>query len=453
MARIINVGGKILVAGMHWLDPESVKSKDQKGSSFLGKLAKPKSRAPGPITERALVAATKATVAAGSTRNAWGYLNASEKKSLSKKPRFAKAYSIAEVFSGQPDLAACSILIVQIPGEQEYVLCTSINGHPAPGEFDVVVPAAMVAKTLASWNDQLRMVITGAPALYGTWQGVTHNLTLEKLALTAAAVRPVRAVGTDMSQVAALAVVVGGSAAAYFAWQDHQRAEAVKNAQVLAQQQAPAAVYKKALEAQWPTQPWGSLERARSLQQHVRKVREYVGGFKISTPVACDVLSGICKFSYKKDGGSPATFLDFRADIRGQFIPTSFGQDGATVEVSMTVEGLPAAVVPPLDGLANETESPLLFWPLIQKLLPTQKVAGALTGDYKTFPQGLSISDAAVPTLVRSVGVTVTYPLWDLVQIPSATGVFANAINWKTLTVGSGAVTLAGEMYAKKTNP
>jgi hypothetical protein len=118
----------------------------------------------------------------------------------------------------------------------------------------------------------------------------------------------------------------------------------------------------------------------------------------------------------------------------------------------MTVKNLPTSTPPNIDVLADEAQSPLLFWPLIQRLVPTQKVSGGLQADYKVFPQGLGINEAAVPTLIRSVGVTVTYPLWDLAQIPSAKGVFANAINWKTLTAGNGAVTLAGEMYAKKTN-
>lgn len=452
MAQLINVGGKLLVAGMHWLDPESVKASPKTGQAFLSNFIKPKAN-PVAITERALVASKKATFAAGSTRNAWGYLTASEKGAMRKLPRFGKVYSLAEMFSAMPDLAVCSILIAQIPGEQDFVMCTSINGHPAPGHFDIVVPANQVEHTLSKWNAELRAVTTSAPALYGTWAGAGHNLTLDKLTLTAAAIRPVRAVGTDMRQVAALVGVAGGSVVAYMAWEDHQRAQAIKNAQVIAQQQAPAIVYQKALDAQWPTQPWGSLTRVRALQQHVRQVREYVGGFKVSTPVICEVLTGVCRFSYKKDGNSPATFLDFQSDIRGQFVPTSFGQDGATVEVSMAVEGLPAATAPALDGLANETESPLLFWPLIQRLVPTQKVSATLTGDYKAFPQGLAINEAAVPVLVRSVGVSVTYPLWDLVQIPSAPGVFANAINWKTLTAGAGVVTLAGEMYAKKANP
>lgn len=452
MAQIINVGGKLLVAGMHWLDPESVKSPAKVGPAFLSKFLKPKAGTTS-ITEGTLVASKKATFAAGTTRNAWGYLTAADKGAMRKVPRFGKVYALAEMFSAMPDLAVCSILIAEVPGEQAFVMCTSINGHPAPGDFDVVVSASEVEQTLLKWDKELRAVTTSAPSLYGTWSGVAHALSLDKLTLTAAAIRPVRAVGTDMRQAAALAAVAGGSVVAYMAYEDYQRAEAAKHAQVIAQQQAPAVVYQKALDAQWPTQPWGSLTRVRALQQHVRQVREYVGGFKISTPVTCEVLTGVCKFSYKKDGDSPATFLDFRADIRGQFVPTSFGQDGATVEVSMTVEGLPAGTAPALDGLANETESPLLFWPLIQKLVPTQKVSGTLTGDYKAFPQGLSINEAAVPVLVRSVGVSVTYPLWDLVQIPSATGVFANAINWKTLTAGAGAVTLAGEMYAKKTNP
>jgi hypothetical protein len=452
MAQIINVNGKLLVAGMHWLDPDSVKPNTKTGPTFLSKFIEPKAGAAA-VSERTLVAVKKATFAAGTTRNAWGFLTASEKGAMRKVPRLGKVYSLAEMFSAVPELAVCSILIAQIPGREEFVMCTSINGHPAPGNFDVVVPAEQVEKMLLSWDSQLRAVTTSAPALYGTWAGVAHNMTLEKLTATAAAVRPVRSVGTDMRQVTALAAVAGGTVAAYMAWEDHQRAEAIKLAQARAQQQVPAVVYQKALDAQWPSQPWSSLTRVRALQQHVRSVREYVGGFKISTPVACEVLTGVCKFSYKKDGESPATFLDFRADIRGQFVPTSFGQDGATVEVSMTIEGLPAATAPALDGLANEAESPLLFWPLIQKLVPTQKVSGTLTGDYKAFPQGLGINEAAVPVLVRSVGVTVTYPLWDLVQIPSASGVYANAINWKTLTAGAGAVTLAGEMYAKKTNP
>lgn len=452
MAQIMNVGGKILLAGMHWIDPESVKPNAQPGSSFLPKFSKPKNTAAAAITESALVATKKATFAAGSTRNAWGYLTAFEKRTMRKVPRFAKVYSLAEMFSAVPDLAVCSILIAQIPGTDEFAMCTSINGHPAPGDFDAIVPASQVEQTLRGWDSQLRAVTTSAPALYGTWAGVTHNLPLEKLTQTAAAVRPIRAVGMDTRQVAVLAVLVGGSVVAYMAWDDHKHAENIKNAQAKARQNNPAAVYKKALDEQWRAQPWGSLARVRALQRQVRNVREYVGGFKISTPVVCDVLTGVCKFSYKKDGESPATFVDFRDDIEGQFVPTSFGQDGATVEVSMTVKDLPTATAPPIDRLADEAQSPLLFWPLIQKLVPSQKVSGALQTNYTVFPSSLGINESAVPVVVRSVGVTVTYPLWDLVLIPSAGGVFANAINWKTLTAGAGAVTLAGELYAKKTN-
>lgn len=453
MAQIINVGGKKLLAGMHWLDPESVKSNTQQGPAFLSRFIKPKSAAGAQITERELVAAQRASYAAGTTRNAWGYLSAFEKRAMSKVSRFDKVYSLAEMFSAVPGLAVCSILIAQIPGEDEYVMCTSINAHPAPGDFDVVVPASEVANTLLRWDSQLRAVTTSAPAMYGTWPGVTNSLSLDKLTSIAAAVRPVRSVGMDVRQVAVLAVVVGGSVAAYMAWEDHKREQSIKEAQVRARQQAPAAVYQKALDEQWPTQPWGNLARVRALQQHVRKVREYVGGFKISSAVTCQILTGVCTFSYKKDGDSAATFQDFIDDIEGQFVPTSFGQDGKTVEVSMTVKNLPASAAPRMDVLADESQSPLLFWPLLQKLVPTQKVSGSQQVDYKVFPQGLGINEAAVPTLIRSAGVTVTYPLWDLVQIPSAKGVFANAINWKTLTAGNGAVTLAGEMYAKKANP
>lgn len=453
MAQIINVGGKKLLAGMHWLDPESVKPNAQQRPAFLSKFIKAKSKAGGQITESALVAAKKASFAAGATRNAWGYLNAFEKRAMRTVSRFEKAYSLAEMFSAVPGLAVCSILIAQIPGVDEYAMCTSINGHPAPGDFDVVVPTSEVENTLARWDSQLSAVTTSEPALYGTWPGVTNNLTLEKLTSTAAAVRPVRSVGMDARQVAVLAVVAGSSVVGYMVWQDHKREQSIKEAQARARQQAPAVVYQKALNEQWPTQPWGNLARVRALQQHVRKVREYVGGFKISTPVTCQILTGVCTFSYKKDGDSAATFQDFIDDIEGQFVPTSFGQDGKTVEVSMTVKNLPASAPPRIDLLADESQSPLLFWPLIQRLVPTQKVSGNQQVDYKVFPQGLGINEAAVPTLIRSSGVTVTYPLWDLVQIPSAKGVFANAINWKTLTAGNGAVTLAGEMYAKKSNP
>ena len=452
MAQIINVGGKKLLAGMHWLDPESVKPGPQQGPAFLSKFIKPKGAAGAPITERGLVAAKKASFAAGSTRNAWGYLSAFEKRAMSKVSRFEKAYSLAEMFSAVPGLAVCSILIAQIPGEDQYAMCTSINGHPAPGDFDVVVHASEVEKTLLSWNKQLSAVTTSAPATYGTWTGVTNNLTLDKLTSTAAAVQPVRSAGVDVRQVVVLAVVVGASVAAYMVWEDHKREQSIKEAQARARQLAPAVVYQKALNEQWAAQPWGNLARVRTLQQRVRKVREYVGGFKISTPVTCQILTGVCTFSYKKEGDSAATFQDFIDDIHGEFVPTSFGQDGKTVEVSMTVKNLPASAPPNIDVLADEAQSPLLFWPLIQRLVPTQKVSGGLQADYKVFPQGLGINEAAVPTLIRSVGVTVTYPLWDLAQIPSAKGVFANAINWKTLTAGNGAVTLAGEMYAKKTN-
>ncbi|MBY0239121.1 MAG: hypothetical protein K2X55_07390 [Burkholderiaceae bacterium] len=452
MAQIINVGGKNLLAGMHWLDPESVKSNIQQVPAFLSKFVKPKNSAAGPITERALVAAKKASFAAGATRNAWGYLTAFENRAMRKVSRFDKVYSLAEMFSAVPDLAVCSILIAQIPGEEEYAMCTSINGHPAPGDFDVVVPKSEVEKTLLSWDSQLRAVTTSDPALYGTWTGVTHSLTLEKLTLTAAAVRPVRSVATDKRQIAVLGLVVGGTVVGYLAWQDHKQEQSIIEKQIRDRQQDAASVYQRALDAQWPAQPWGSMARVRALQQHVRTVREYVGGFKISSSVTCEVLTGACKFSYKKDGDSAATFQDFIDDIEGQFVPTSFGQDGKTVEVSMTVKGLPASSPPRMDLLVDESQSPLLFWPLIQKLVPTQKVSGGLQTDYKVFPQGLSINEAAVPILIRSVGVTVTYPLWDLVQIPSAKGVFANAISWRTLTVGNGVVTLAGDMYAKKAN-
>ena len=57
MAQIINVGGKKLLAGMHWLDPESVKSNAQQGPAFLSRFIKPKSAAGAQITERELVAA------------------------------------------------------------------------------------------------------------------------------------------------------------------------------------------------------------------------------------------------------------------------------------------------------------------------------------------------------------------------------------------------------------
>lgn len=453
MAQIINVSGKLLLAGMHWLDPESAKLSQRSGASFLSKFIRRKSAPGRAITEGELARETKAAVAAGTVRNAWGYLTGSEKRVMSKVPRFSKTYSVAEMFSATPDLAVCAILIAQVPGEQAFVMCTSINGHPAPGEFDVVVPANLVEKTLSSWDSQLRAVTTSVPTLYGTWPGAMHNLTLEKLTATAAAVRPVRVVGTDMRQVATVAAVIGGSVVGYMAWQDYQRTQSVKNAQALAQQQTPSAVYRKALDEQWPGQPWGTLERVRSLQQHVRTVREYVGGFKISTPVSCEVLSGVCTFSYQKEGDSPATFQDFIDDIDGQFMVTSFGQDGKTVLVSMTATKLPSSAAPAMDVLSDEAQSPVLFWPLIQKLLPTQKVSGTFSSDYKTFPQGLGISEEAVPVLVRSVGVTVTYPLWDLVQIPASKGVFANAINWKTLTAAGGAVTIEGEMYAKKSNP
>jgi len=453
MAQIIKVDGVLLLAGMHWLYPESEKQSAKKNTSFLSKFTKP-AKGNGAVSESALISAKKATHAAGSTRNAWGYLTASEKRALSKAPRFAKVYSLAELFSAQPNLPVCAILIAQIPGETDFAMCTSINGHSAPGDFDVVVPAAAVESTLQHWEKQLRLLgTTGEPALYGTWGAVSHSLTLEKLALNAAAVPAVRAVGTDVRQLATVGVVAGACVLGYIAWEDHERAQSAKNAQALAQQQAPSVVYQKALDSQWSTQPWGSLGRARAVQQRVRQVREYVGGFKISTPVTCDVVAGICTFSYKKEADSAATFNDFIADVRKQFQITSFGQDGQTVEVSMTLQELPAAAVPSLDGLADETQSPLLFWPLIQKLVPTQKVSGTLTKEYKVFPQNLGINEAAVPMIVRSVGVTVTYPLWDLVEVPAAGGVFANAINWKTLTAGSGAVTLAGEMYAKKTNP
>jgi len=452
MAKIINVGGKNLLAGMHWLDPESVKLNAQPRPSALSKLFKAKNTGGGAITEGALVAAKKATFAAGTTRNAWGYLTAFENRAMRQVPRFGKAYSLAETFSAIPGLAVCAILIAQIPGEDDFAMCTSINGHPAPGDFDVVVPLAQVEATLLSWNKQLSAVTTSAPALYGTWTGVKHNLTLDKLIQTAAAVRPVRSVGMDFRQAFVLAVVGGGSVVAYMGWQDHKREQSIKEAQARAQQQAPAVVYQKALDAQWAAQPWSNLERVRALQLQVRKVRQDVGGFKIATAVTCDLPSAVCTFSYKKDGDSSATYQDFIDDIEGQFVPTSFGQDGKTVEVSMTAKNLPTSAPPSMDGLVNEAKSPLLFWPLIQRLLPTQKVSGALQADYKVFPQGLGINEAAVPMLIRSTGVTVTYPLWDLVQIPTAKGVFANAINWKTLTAGNGAVTLAGEMYAKKTN-
>lgn len=452
MAQIINVGGKLLLAGMHWLDPESVRPNRPSKAPYLSKLVKPKTGTTRAITESVLVATTKAAVAAGTTRNAWGYLGAPEKRAMRKVPRFTKVYSAAEMFSAMPDLAVCSILIAQVPGEQAFVMCTSINGHPAPGEFDVVVPASLVEQTLSSWDGQLRAVTTSVPTLYGTWTGVKHSLTLEKLTLTAAAVRPVRAVGTDMRQVAALAAVIGGSAFGYKAWEDYQRAQAAKNAQALAQQQTPAVVYQKALDEQWSSQPWGSLERVRALQQQVRTVREYVGGFKISTPVTCEVLNGVCTFSYKKSDESPVTFRDFKEDIQGQFVVTSFGQDGKTVVVSMTATGLPDGTPPAVDGLGAEIDTPLLFWEPIQLLSPTKKVSGSFMGDYKTFPQGLAINEAAVPALVRSVGITVTYPLWDLTTIPSSKGTYARAVSWKTLISENGAVTLAGEMYAK-TNP
>lgn len=453
MAQIIKVDGVLLLAGMHWLYPESERQTAKKGTSFLSKFSKP-ATGNGAVSEAALVAAKKATHAAGSTRNAWGYLTASKKRALSKVPRFAKVYSLAELFSAQPNLPVCAILIAQIPGETDFAMCTSINGHPAPGDFDVVVPASAVESTLRHWEKQLRLLgTTGEPALYGTWGAVAHSLTLEKLAQNAAAVPAVRAVGTDVRQLATVVVLAGASFLGYMAYEDYQLAQSAKNAQLLAQQQAPSVVYQKALDAQWSTQPWGSLGRARAVQQRVRQVREYVGGFKISTPVTCDIVSGTCTFSYKKDGDSSATFNDFIGDVHGQFVVTSFGQDGATVEVSMTLQDLPTAPVPSIDGLADEAQSPLLFWPLIQKLVPTQKVSGTLTKEYNVFPQNLGINEAAVPMIVRSTGVTVTYPLWDLVEIPAAGGVFANAINWKTLTAGGGAVTLAGEMYAKKTNP
>ncbi|MFC5511096.1 hypothetical protein ACFPOU_08145 [Massilia jejuensis] len=453
MAQIIKADGVLLLAGMHWLYPESEKQSAKKSKSFLSKFAKP-AKGIGAVSESALISAKKATHAAGSTRNAWGYLTASEKRALSKAPRFAKVYSLAELFSAQPSLPVCAILIAQIPGETDFAMCTSINGHPAPGDFDVVVPASAVESTLQHWEKQLRLLgTTGEPALYGTWGAVAHSLTLEKLALNAAAVPAVRAVGTDVRQLATAIVIAGAGFLGYLAWEDYQLAQSAKNAQALAQQQAPSVVYQNALNAQWSTQPWGSLGRARAMQQHIRQVREYVGGFKISTPVTCDIISGTCTFSYKKDADSSATFNDFIADVRRQFVVTSFGQDGQTVEVSMTLQNLPAATVPSLDGLANETESPLLFWPRIQKLVLTQKVSGTLTKEYKVFPQNLGINEAAVPMIVRSTGVAVTYPLWDLVEIPTAGGVFTNAINWKTLTAGSGAVTLAGELYAKKTNP
>lgn len=453
MAQLINVGGKNLLAGMHWLDPESVKPNSQRAPAILSKFIKPKNGANSQITERELVVAKKASFAAGSTRNAWGYLNGFEKRAMRNVSRFGKAYSLAEMFSAIPNVAVCSILIAQIPGADEYAMCTSINGHPAPGDFDVVVPSSEVERILSSWDGQLRAVTTSAPALYGTWPTVTHKLTLDKLTSIAAAVRPVRSVGTDMRQVVGLAAVVGGSVVGYMAWQDHKRSQDIQEAQARALLQAPAVVYQKALGEQWSTQPWGNLERVRALQQEVRAVREYVAGFKISTPVTCEILTGVCTFSYKKDGESAATFQDFILGIKGQFIPTSFGQDGKTVEVRMMVKHLPASAPPSIDVLADESASSLLFWPLIQRLVPTQKVSGSQQTDYKVFPQGLGINEAAVPTLIRSAGVTVTYPLWDLVQIPSAKGVFANAINWKTLTAGNGAVTLAGEMYAKKSNP
>lgn len=453
MAQIIKVDGVLLLAGMHWLYPESEKHGAKTNTSLLSRLVKP-NKGKGAVTESTLIASKKATHAAGSTHNAWGYLTASEKRALSKVPRFAKVYSLAELFSAQPNLPVCAILIAQIPGETDFAMCTSINGHPAPGDFDVVVPASAVESTLQHWEKQLRLLgATGEPALYGTWGAVAHKLTLEQLALNAAAVPAVRAVGIDVRQLAIVVVVAGACVGSYMAWEDYKLAQSVKNAQALAQQQAPSVVYQKALDSQWATQPWGSLSRARAMQHRVRQLREYVGGFRISTPVTCDIVSGICTFSYKKENDTSATFNDFIADVRGQFEVTSFGQDGQTVEARMVLQDLPTVAVPGLSGLANEEQSPLLFWPLIQKLVPTQKVSGSLDKSYKVFPQNLGINEAAVPMVVRSVGVTVTYPLWDLVVIPAAGGVFTDAINWKTLTAAGGAVTLAGEMYAKKSNP
>ena len=437
---------------MHWLHPQAgaVNEKPQKASIF-SRLKKPVGQKQAAALEESLVKANKAAMAAGSTLNVWGYLTAFDKRSLGKVSSFAKVYSLAEMFSGIPDMPTCAILIAKIPGDDDqYAMCAAINGHPAPGEFETVVPGDKVASTLEDWDEQLRYV-TKSPVLYGTWARCTHNMTIERIAASAIACRPMRTVGTDTMQFVRVLVILGLAGAAYYSYDEYKKAEAKKRAAAMAIQMAPENVYRKALGEQWPTQQWADLTRVRALQRRVGQLPQDVGGFRMSTDVECDVIQGICTFSYRKMD-QRATFTTFRDAVKGRFAAKTYGQDGMTVQAELTVPDLPVSKVPDQASLAEESTMPFLFWPTVQEQLPTL-VHGAMAGDYKTFPASLGINEAAVPVIIRSVGVTITYPLWAEDEMPPAAGVFKSAINWKKMTVTTKSeVTLTGEMYASKKN-
>lgn len=453
MALLIKVGGKNLVAGLNWLHPE-VKQAPTTKKSLFSKFAKPEAvqRKNSASVEKTLIKQSRAVMAAGSIMSVWGFLTASDKRGMGKLSGFAKAYSLAEMFSSLPELPVCAIFIAKVPNAEDlYVMCTAINGHPAPGAFDIVVTPDKIERTLQDWEEQLRSVSGRSPVLYGTWSKVANQLTVERVAQLAVACRPIRTVGADTRQFVAIFAVLGLGLSGYWFYEDYQKEQARKRAIAMQQQRLPAAVYAQALGEQWPTHPWGSLARVRSMLDKIGAVPQKVGGFKISTDVQCDVLASTCKFAYRKEGD--ATFLSFKEAIGGRFVPTSFGQDGMTVEVLMTMTGLPESKPPNHIDLGFEETMPLHFWPVIQKL-PATLVQGAMMGDYKLFPAGLAISEAAVPDVVRTVGVVVTFPLWARAEMPPSAGVFQNAINWKALTVGSAnaSVKLTGELYARKKN-
>lgn len=454
MAQLIKVDGKLLVAGLHWLHPHAaVVSEKPQRESFLSRLGKPVGKKSNTGDEATLVKANKAAMAAGSTLNVWGYLTTMDKRTLGKIPRFAKIYSLAEMFSGLPDMPTCAILIAKIPGEEDqFAMCTAINGHPAPGEFDTVVPLAKIETTLLNWEDQLQSAVNKSPVLYGTWARCSQQITIERIAATSVGCRPMRSVGTDTAQAVRVVAILGLAGAAYYSYDEYQKSEAKKRAAQIAIQMAPENVYRKALGEQWAAQQWGSLERVRGLQRQVGRLPQEVEGFRINTSVECDVIQGICAFSYRKIDGRRSTFTQFRDGVRNRFVAKNYGQDGLTVQAELVAKDLPASPAPDVAVLAEESSTPFLFWPTVQEQLPTL-VRGAMSSDFKTFPPALGINEAAVPQIVRSVGITISYPLWAEDEMPPAAGVFRSAINWKHMTVSTESeVTLTGELYASKKN-
>lgn len=452
MTMLINVAGKKLVAGMRWIHPG--------GGAVLpgkaGRASKASSRASGQraaaaAREKQLAKEHRAVYAAGSALGTWGYLSAFDVKQLGSLSMMAKLYSVAEMFSLVPDLPVTAILVTGIPGTDDFVMCTAVKGHPAPGDFDVVVNRREVVPTLQRWFDQLKSASGSEGVVYGTWESARHRISLEELVAASPAATPLRKIGAEQGAVRNLMVVAAIGAAGYLGYDEWERYQAVQAAQS-APRANPEQIYQKALQEQWPAQSWSGVARVRAMLERVSAIPRDVGGFRLSTDVTCDLAEAKCVFQYKRIDGVDGTFDTFRKAAHGAFVPVSFGQDGSTVEV-MLLADLPTTKVPDIAGLGKEEESPFLYWPTIQEQLPSL-VKGTMQSDFKTFPQAVPISEASVPTIVRSVGVTLAFPLWAANEMPPRTGVFENSINWKRVTVNpvSTEVNLTGEMYATKVN-